>query len=513
MAPRWGGLRPEPYDPDARDADGDGIVQEQTAWERPVGTNLVDELGRAITRGSNVGARPRGMRVVDSSGNDVDYTPTYARPGAAPGAERVGGATALADHGAGSLKERGLPTVRAAAAPRVLEPEVAPEQIAQADAPSLGPDPDKPKSPTESKPKLTSPEAIKADIKPGTEDDLVGEKSLEVGNELTEKILASREEADQSWRDVTVVARDGQTVEIRRDASPDDGMPIIDVMGAEAPDIKMQNAREVGRLLSEDLSLEEMQGFLPESVEVTISKNGIVRLVSTKDVPPGQEQIQILVNTPTEANYREAIRRGDIIVVDPTTDDYKGLLAEGIASKLIEGWATMEGAEELHRSAERVFGAVDPMRSQVDEDPARQKVIDAMMMATYKNTQRQFKEQGITEIVLHRGMRLTPKDSPLGEYIYSKKSPDVTEFQEELDISLRPLSSFSYNLDTARYSFGEYGAPGGTVMTSTIPVERIISTATTAFGCREEDEIMVIGGGNISTTLRWTLERKSTGLM
>lgn len=124
MAPRWGGLRPEPYDPDARDADGDGIVQEQTAWERPVGTNLVDELGRAITRGSNVGARPRGMRVVDSGGKDVDYTPTYARPGAAPGAERVGGATALADHGSGSLKERGLPTVRAAAAPKVPKPEV-----------------------------------------------------------------------------------------------------------------------------------------------------------------------------------------------------------------------------------------------------------------------------------------------------------------------------------------------------------------------------------------------------
>lgn len=118
MAPRWGGLRPEPYDPDARDADGDGVVQEQTAWERPVGTNLVDELGRAIVRGSNSGTRPRGMRVVDSSGNDVDYTPTYARPGAAPGAERVGGTTALSDHGAGSLKERGMPTVLATAAPK-----------------------------------------------------------------------------------------------------------------------------------------------------------------------------------------------------------------------------------------------------------------------------------------------------------------------------------------------------------------------------------------------------------
>jgi hypothetical protein len=67
------------------------------------------------------------MRVVDGSGKDVDYTPTYARPGAAPGAERVGGTTALADHGAGSLKERGMPSVRAVAAPKVPEPEVAPD--------------------------------------------------------------------------------------------------------------------------------------------------------------------------------------------------------------------------------------------------------------------------------------------------------------------------------------------------------------------------------------------------
>jgi hypothetical protein len=130
MAPRWGGLRPEPYDPDARDADGDGIIQEQTAWERPVGTNLVDELGRAITRGANAGTRPRGMRVVGRDGNDVAYTPTYAKPGAAPGAGRVGGATALAEHGTSSLKERGLPSIREVTAPKPpAEPDVTPEPV------------------------------------------------------------------------------------------------------------------------------------------------------------------------------------------------------------------------------------------------------------------------------------------------------------------------------------------------------------------------------------------------
>ena len=29
-APRWGGLRPDPYNPDSPDADNDGIVQEGT---------------------------------------------------------------------------------------------------------------------------------------------------------------------------------------------------------------------------------------------------------------------------------------------------------------------------------------------------------------------------------------------------------------------------------------------------------------------------------------------------
>ena len=37
-APRWGGLRPDPYNPDSPDADNDGIVQE-TLFERPAGTH------------------------------------------------------------------------------------------------------------------------------------------------------------------------------------------------------------------------------------------------------------------------------------------------------------------------------------------------------------------------------------------------------------------------------------------------------------------------------------------
>ena len=139
----------EPYDPDARDADGDGIVQEGTAWERPDGGRIIDALGREIRRGRQSGFRPTGIRVVDVDGNDVDYKPTYdggragtiggstvpqVRPSVKPPAAlspakkpsakkpakkkpakkppKPKKKTPLGEHGADSLKERGLPTVR-----------------------------------------------------------------------------------------------------------------------------------------------------------------------------------------------------------------------------------------------------------------------------------------------------------------------------------------------------------------------------------------------------------------
>ena len=77
--PRWGGLRPEPYDPDARDADGDGIVQEGTAFERPFGTRILDQLGRDIIKGSNLLSRD-GLQYRDRNNqpvmvNGVPYAP------------------------------------------------------------------------------------------------------------------------------------------------------------------------------------------------------------------------------------------------------------------------------------------------------------------------------------------------------------------------------------------------------------------------------------------------------
>lgn len=83
-------LKLEPYDPDAKDGDGDGIVQEGTAWERPVGTRFLRMNGRPIPTGLETANRPSTAKLVDADGNEVEYTPTYERSGYKPLGTTIG---------------------------------------------------------------------------------------------------------------------------------------------------------------------------------------------------------------------------------------------------------------------------------------------------------------------------------------------------------------------------------------------------------------------------------------
>jgi hypothetical protein len=98
-------LRLEPYNPDARDADGDGIVQEGTAWERPAGARIVNELGEQIGRGQISSRRKDNFFVVDKDGKPVDYIPTYAKQAKIP-TERP--KTSLEKRGIQTIKGRGV---------------------------------------------------------------------------------------------------------------------------------------------------------------------------------------------------------------------------------------------------------------------------------------------------------------------------------------------------------------------------------------------------------------------
>lgn len=105
-------LRIEPYDPNAVDGDGDGIVQEGTAWERPVGTRLVDSQGNAFRTGSILTQRP-SLSVVDASGRAVAYVPSYERRREGQRLSTLGslGYLSLSEQGVTTVRPMGTPTL------------------------------------------------------------------------------------------------------------------------------------------------------------------------------------------------------------------------------------------------------------------------------------------------------------------------------------------------------------------------------------------------------------------
>ena len=146
--PRWGGLRLEPYDPNSRDADGDGIVQEGTAFERPVGTQIWDGLDQ-LTEGLVSPDRDTGWLVYNPEEfSFVEYTPSYGGAFETPLAKSlddtvgtVGSRMGTIGDQQGTIGDRGtlesiVGTISRPPTPRPIErrepitPEVAPEPAA-----------------------------------------------------------------------------------------------------------------------------------------------------------------------------------------------------------------------------------------------------------------------------------------------------------------------------------------------------------------------------------------------
>lgn len=67
----------EPYDPNPKDADTDGVVQEGTIWERPRGTFIVDAAGKPFDPQKTPPKDLAGIRIVDGQGKEVYYRRTW----------------------------------------------------------------------------------------------------------------------------------------------------------------------------------------------------------------------------------------------------------------------------------------------------------------------------------------------------------------------------------------------------------------------------------------------------
>ena len=94
----------------------------------------------------------------------------------------------------------------------------------------------------------------------------------------------------------------------------------------------------------------------------------------------------------------------------------------------------------------------------------------------YETTQADFKTKGIKEITLYRGVSGNPFSGT------NVKSGDAVKLNQNT------LESWTSEPEIAKQF-------GNTILKATVPVERILSTARTGFGCLNEFEFVVIGGG------------------
>jgi len=174
---------------------------------------------------------------------------------------------------------------------------------------------------------------------------------------------------------------------------------------------------------------------------------------------------------------------------------------------LIHSWAVTSSSGDAiscaaQEEALRVFGLnasyVDFLKA---EDTARramdflaqggnQDFVDAFLKAMYVTTQRSFADKGITSLTLFRGMGVEP--SVVKDIFGGTRSLTRGFGQAQLS----PMSSFSLSLDTATTFCEPESSSDSSVpmmFAAQIPVERIIGSFLTGYGCAVEQEFVVLG--------------------
>ena len=175
----------------------------------------------------------------------------------------------------------------------------------------------------------------------------------------------------------------------------------------------------------------------------------------------------------------------DGVAFDACTEAERQEVLDAIASQLIQGWAQSSGDSHvspmaMQRAIAEEFGVKgDPYvrasaARRIDADKMyerRGELYRSFVRHQYEHTQEEFARAGITEISVYRGMNLDPSVPWANTGIHE---PD-----------LQPANSWSTN-DSISLRFGS------TFLTGTVPVDRVLGSCRTGFGCYNEYEIVVL---------------------
>jgi hypothetical protein len=171
------------------------------------------------------------------------------------------------------------------------------------------------------------------------------------------------------------------------------------------------------------------------------------------------------------------------------------------AKDLISQWAGTSGDSNiksvaLQLAAKKEFGLTNVVANHFDTYALRQgeklfntyeKGLRAFVRAQYNATQTFLKANNIEYITAYRGMKFDhsnfPKSFKWGDF------DEVEVFRGKAQ--LQPMSSFSYDSSVAQgFAYDERII----ILEARVPANRILSTAQTGFGCKDEAELVVLGG-------------------
>lgn len=170
---------------------------------------------------------------------------------------------------------------------------------------------------------------------------------------------------------------------------------------------------------------------------------------------------------------------------------------------LIHGWAGTSGdanaqAIAMQMAAQREFNLIKSALghfSKADISAALKmlktdgKALQAFLRAQYNLTQEYFKRNGIKSLTGYRGMGFLEKVPGL------QFGDDLATATSKLQ--LQPMSSFSTDIVQARIFARDTYRPYKMLTQSEIPINRILSTCQTGFGCKSEAEFVLLGGQDV----------------
>jgi hypothetical protein len=106
-------------------------------------------------------------------------------------------------------------------------------------------------------------------------------------------------------------------------------------------------------------------------------------------------------------------------------------------------------------------------------------ILEAFAQAQYDATQKYFRDRGITEVQVYRGVY----------GVQGSERPSDTKGQ--VMVKTRPISSWSTSQDIAE-EFAE--GKDAVLYTAVFPIENIFATPFTGVGCLSEEEFVMLGG-------------------